>query len=30
MDEEVEDDRLARNKDHGKLSKKKTTPLDAL
>jgi hypothetical protein len=30
LDEEIEDDRSARKKDHGQLSKQKNPPLDAL
>ena len=30
MDEEIKDDISTRNMDHGKLNKKKNTPLDAL
>jgi hypothetical protein len=30
LDEEIEDDRSARNTDHGQLSKRKKPPLDAL
>jgi hypothetical protein len=30
LDEEIEDDRSTRRKDHGKLNKRKNPPLDAL
>ena len=30
MDEEIEDDRSKRKKDHGQFSKRKNPPLDAL
>jgi hypothetical protein len=30
LDEEIEDDRLSRKKDNGKLNKQKNPPLDAL
>jgi hypothetical protein len=30
LDEEIEDDRSTRKKDHGKLSKRNNPPLDAL
>jgi hypothetical protein len=30
LDEEIEDDRSVRKKDHGKLSKRKKPPLDSL
>jgi hypothetical protein len=30
LDEDIEGDRSTRKKDHGKISKRKNTPLDAL